>query len=214
MTNRWRLSIVGLVAAVAIGTWSSRRAEACLFGSCDAIIIANQVTQTAHMVTQLSKMVDQLQSLDGVLATTTELVTSNDTGMGNIGRLRKVTDAEWLIAAMMIGERLGVGHEPRQRHDVRRLVDQGSRSDSEEICAAAVDAQRISDWLISREREWTVESERPSAEPETRANAMAPVPAREGAPARAGEGSRDPADCPAFLWPRRTAQDRPCCCCR
>ncbi len=33
------------------------------------------------MVTQISKMVDQLQSLDGVLATTTELVTSNDIGM-------------------------------------------------------------------------------------------------------------------------------------
>ena len=89
--------------AVAIGTWSSRRAEACLFGSCDAIIIANQVTQIAHMVTQIGKMVDQLQSLDGVLATTTELVTSNDIGMGNIGRLREVTDAEWLIGRHGIG---------------------------------------------------------------------------------------------------------------
>ncbi|MYN67558.1 MAG: hypothetical protein F4X11_21445 [Acidobacteria bacterium] len=103
MTNRWRLLIAGVVAAVAIGTWSSRRAEACLFGSCDAIIIANQVTQIAHMVTQISKMVDQLQSLDGVLATTTELVTSNDIGMGNIGRLREVTDAEWLIGRHGIG---------------------------------------------------------------------------------------------------------------
>ena len=103
MTNRWRLLIAGMVMAVAIGTWSSRRAEACLFGSCDAIIIANQVTQIAHMVTQISKMVDQLQSLDGVLATTTELVTSNDVGMGNIGRLREVTDAEWLIGRHGIG---------------------------------------------------------------------------------------------------------------
>ena len=55
------------------------------------------------MVTQISKMVDQLQSLDGVLATTTELVTSKDIGMGNIGRLREVTDAEWLISRHGIG---------------------------------------------------------------------------------------------------------------
>ena len=84
-------------------TWTARRAQACLFGSCDAIIIANQITQIAHMVTQIGKMVEQLSSLDGVLATTTELVTSNDIGMGNIGRLREVTDAGWLIGRHGIG---------------------------------------------------------------------------------------------------------------
>ena len=101
--KKWRWLVTAIVMAAAVGTWSSRRAEACLFGSCDAIIIANQVTQIAHMVTQISKMVDQLQSLDGVLATTTELVTSNDVGMGNIGRLREVTDAGWLIGRHGIG---------------------------------------------------------------------------------------------------------------
>ena len=101
--NRWRWLVVGLVVAVAAGTWTSRRAQACLFGTCDAIIIANQITQIAHMVTQIGKMVDQLSSLDGVLATTTELVTSDDIGMGNIGRLREVTDAGWLIGRHGIG---------------------------------------------------------------------------------------------------------------
>lgn len=103
MTKRWRWLIAAVVVAVALGTWSSRRAEACLFGSCDAIIIANQITQIAHMVTQIGRMVEQLQSLDGVLDVTTELVTSNDIGMGNIGRLREVTDAGWLIGRHGIG---------------------------------------------------------------------------------------------------------------
>ena len=104
MTNsRWRWLVAGLVVAAAVGTWSSRRAEACLFGSCDTIIIANQITQIAHMVTQIGRMVEQLQSLDGVLDVTTELVTSNDIGMGNIGRLRELTDAGWSIGRHGIG---------------------------------------------------------------------------------------------------------------
>ena len=101
--NRWRSLVAAAVVAAAAGTWTAQRAQACLFGSCDSIILANQVTQIAHMVTQIGRMVDQLQSLDGVLATTTELVTSDDVGMGNIGRLREVTDAEWLIGRHGIG---------------------------------------------------------------------------------------------------------------
>ncbi len=104
MTNsKWRWLVAAVVVAVAAGAWTSRRAQACLFGSCDAIIIANQITQIAHMVTQIGRMVEQLQSLDGVLDVTTELVTSNDVGMGNIGRLREVTDAGWLIGRHGIG---------------------------------------------------------------------------------------------------------------
>ncbi len=104
MTKKgWRWLVVGVVVMAAVGTWSSRRAEACLFGSCDTIIIANQITQIAHMVTQIGRMVEQLQSLDGVLDVTTELVTSNDIGMGNIGRLRELTDAGWSIGRHGIG---------------------------------------------------------------------------------------------------------------
>ena len=102
-TSKWRWLAAALVVAAVAGTWTTRRAQACLFGSCDAIIIANQVTQIAHMVTQIGKMVEQLSSLDGVLDVTTELVTSNDVGMGNIGRLREVTDAEWLMGRHGIG---------------------------------------------------------------------------------------------------------------
>ena len=101
--NRWRWLVAGLMVAAIVGTWSSRRAEACLFGSCDTIIIANQITQIAHMVTQIGRMVEQLQSLDGLLDVTTELVTSNDIGMGNIGRLRELTDAGWSIGRHGIG---------------------------------------------------------------------------------------------------------------
>ena len=101
--KRWRWTIAGLLVAAALVAATPRRAQACLFGSCDAIIIANQVTQIAHMVTQIGRMVEQLSSLDGVLATTTELVSSNDIGMGNIGRLREVTDAGWQIGRHGIG---------------------------------------------------------------------------------------------------------------
>ena len=103
MTKRWRWLVAALAVTAAAGTWTAQRAQACLFGSCDSIIIANQITQIAHMVTQIGHMVEQLSSLDGVLDTTTELVTSNDVGMGNIGRLREVTDAEWLIGRHGIG---------------------------------------------------------------------------------------------------------------
>ena len=101
--SKWRWLIAGLVVAVAAGTWSTRRAQACLFGTCDSIIIGNQITQIARMVTQIGKRVEQLSSLEGGLDTTTELVTSNDVGMGNIGRRREVTDAEWLIGRHGIG---------------------------------------------------------------------------------------------------------------
>ena len=103
MTKRWRWLVAAIAVTAAAGTWTAQRAQACLFGSCDSIIIANQITQIAHMVTQIGHMVEQLSSLDGVLDTTTELVTSNDVGMGNIGRLREVTDAEWLIGRHGIG---------------------------------------------------------------------------------------------------------------
>ena len=103
MTKKKRLLVAGIVVALAAGTWSARRTQACLFGSCDAIIIANQVTQIAHMVTQIGEMVEQLSTLDGVLDVTTELVTSDDIGMGNIGRLREVTDAGWWLGRHGIG---------------------------------------------------------------------------------------------------------------
>ena len=60
------------------------------------------------------------------------------------------------IAAMMIGERLGVGHEPRHGTAYVSSWIKVLENDPKEMRAAAADAQRISDWLIARERERTV----------------------------------------------------------
>ena len=103
MTNTTRWLSAGVVAAVVAGTVTTQRTQACLFGTCDGLIIANQITQIAHMVTQINRLVDQLSTLDGVLDATTELVTSDDVGMGNIGRLREVFDAEWDLAREGLG---------------------------------------------------------------------------------------------------------------
>lgn len=84
------------MSAVA-GAWLARCGQACLFGACPSIIIANQITQIAHVVTQVGKMVDQLYLFVSVLNATTELATSNDVGMDNIGRLWEVTDGGWLF---------------------------------------------------------------------------------------------------------------------
>ena len=57
------------------------------------------------------------------------------------------------IAAMMTGEQLGVGHEPRHGTAYVSSWIKALENDPKEIRAAAVDAQRISDWLLARERE-------------------------------------------------------------
>ena len=57
------------------------------------------------------------------------------------------------IAAMMSGEQLGIGHEPRHGTAYVQSWVKALQDDPKEIRAAAVDAQRISDWLLARERE-------------------------------------------------------------
>ena len=64
------------------------------------------------------------------------------------------------IAAMMTGEKLGVGHEPRHGTAYVSSWVKALENDPREIRAAAVDAQRISDWLMARERERTAETGR------------------------------------------------------
>ena len=106
------------------------------------------------------------------------------------------------IAAMMTGEKLGVGHEPRHGTAYVSSWVKALQNDPREIRAAAVDAQKISDWLMARERERTAEQEPPSTEPANREDAMAPTPARgDGSPGRqrrrAGGGSSRPDGCAA-----------------
>ena len=83
------------------------------------------------------------------------------------------------IAAMMTGEKLGVGHEPRHGTAYVGSWVKALENDPREIRAAAVDAQRISDWLLARERERTVDQEQPSQAAATRDDAMPPAPDRE-----------------------------------
>ena len=105
---RWGLGVALVVAMIAAAPWATRRVEACggigLFSiNCDGIIIANQMVQIGHMVSQIGQMVSQLQSLDGVLDMTTELVSSDDLTMGNLGRVRDVMDRQWRLALEGVG---------------------------------------------------------------------------------------------------------------
>ena len=90
--------------------------------------------------------------------------------------------------AMMTGEKLGVGHEPRHGTAYVSSWVKALQNDPREIRAAAVDAQKISDWLMARERERTAEQEPPSTEPANREDAMAPTPEREAMAVRVGNG--------------------------
>ena len=92
------------------------------------------------------------------------------------------------IAAMMTGEKLSVGHEPRHGTAYVSSWVKALQNDPREIRAAAVDAQKISDWLMARERERTAEQEPPSTEPANREDAMAPTPEREAMAVRVGNG--------------------------
>ena len=113
----------------------------------------------------------------------------NRGGFGSETYAREELRAE--IAAMMTGERLGVGHEPCHGTAYVSSWIKVLESDAREMRAAAVDAQRISDWLIARERERTVPDD--TAEHERTGDAAAPPAARERAmalPASVGTATR------------------------
>ena len=105
-------------------------------------------------------------------------------GFGSEAYAKEELRAE--IAAMMTGEKLGVGHQPRHGTAYVGSWVKALENDPREIRAAAVDAQRISDWLMVRERERTVEPEQPAPEPANRGEGPAPTPEREPMPARVG----------------------------
>ena len=113
----------------------------------------------------------------------------NRGGFGSETYAREELRAE--IAALMTGERLGVGHEPRHGTAYVSSWITVLENDPKEMCAAAVDAQRISDWLIARERERTLTSDK--AEHERSGDAAATPAARERAmalPASVGTATR------------------------
>ena len=96
-------------------------------------------------------------------------------GFGTETYAREELRAE--IAAMMTGEQLGVGHEPRHGTAYVSSWIKALENNPKEIRAAAVDAQRISDWLIARERERSLSDER--AEHERPEGAAGRTPERE-----------------------------------
>ena len=101
------------------------------------------------------------------------------------------------IAAMMTGERLGVGHEPRHGTAYVASWVKALEENPRELREACVDAQRASDWLVARERERVTEQEKGAPGPEAdereskaRGGVQVAVPAMPGArePARGREG--------------------------
>ena len=124
----------------------------------------------------------------------------NRGGFGSETYAREELRAE--MAAMMTGERLGVGHEPRHGTAYVSSWIKVLESDPKEMRAAAVDAQRISDWLIARDRERTVADDK--AERERTGNAAAPPAARECAPALPASVGTGPRWAPAMSEELRT----------
>ena len=56
------------------------------------------------------------------------------------------------MGAMMAGEQLGVGHEPRHGHAYVASWIKALENDPREIRLAAVDAQKAADWIVERAR--------------------------------------------------------------
>ena len=92
-----------------------------------------------------------------------ETLTKHD-GFGSQTYAREELRAE--IAAMMTGERLGVGHEPRHGTAYVASWIKALENNPREIREASVDAQRASDWLVARERERVVEQEKDAPGPD------------------------------------------------
>ena len=129
-----------------------------------------------------------------------ETLTKHD-GFGSQTYAREELRAE--IAAMMSGERLGVGHEPRHGTAYVASWIKALENNPREIREASVDAQRASDWLIARERVVEKEKDEPGLdggeqEREARQPVRVVVPelsaAREAAPNQANERDTELAD--------------------
>lgn len=116
-------------------------------------------------------------------------------GFGSEAYAREELRAE--IAAMMTGEQLGVGDEPRHGTAYDSSWIKARENDPKEIRAAAVDARRISDWLLAGERERSKCGERPAGADEARGREG---PARSvAAPEAPGQSRAGQADVPRDL---------------
>lgn len=92
MSKKWRWLLAAMVLATVMGTWQARRVDACAFvlfwGSgtdiCGPIAVAQQVTEIARLVEQLT----ELTSINEILST-------DMSGVGNMGRLRELRDQDF-----------------------------------------------------------------------------------------------------------------------
>ena len=99
-------------------------------------------------------------------------------GFGSQTYAREELRAE--MSAMMAGEQLGVGHEPRHGTAYVASWIKALENDPKEIRLASVDAQKAADWMVERAR--AIERDRPvEREPERRE--LGPDEAREVNPA-------------------------------
>ena len=87
---------------------------------------------------------------------------TNHGGFGSEAYAREELRAE--MGAMMVGEQLGVGHEPRHGTAYVASWIKAVKDDPREIRLAAVDAQKAADWMVERAR--TIERHPPPIEKE------------------------------------------------
>ena len=116
-------------------------------------------------------------------------------GFGSESYAREELRAE--MAAMMAGERLGVGHEPRHGTAYVASWVNALANDPREIRHAAVDAQKACDWLCERER--TIEREPTIERPGTSPDVPPPQPSTT----RPAEPERPSPDMERDLGPSR-----------
>ena len=148
MSRTWWVATV-FAGVVGVGAATSERAQACLLGACDSIIIANQVTQITQMVAQLQELVEQVQTLEGIVALSDELVTSNDPGMGNIGRLREVFDLKWEMEQNGVGLSTTGATEGAFSQRDPGVTDQPGWLDAMAAAEAPLVSEQIGGWGVT-----------------------------------------------------------------
>ena len=100
-----------------------------------------------------------------------------DDGFGSEAYAREELRAE--ISAMMTGDRLGTGHDPsRGAAYVSSWVEVLDKN-PQEIVNASAEAQRMSNYLVSRTEERRQDQDRPAYNEETKQRAAARQPAKE-----------------------------------
>ena len=127
--------------------------------SADDLIVLPERSQFASQSAYTHTALHELGHATGHPSRLNRATLNNHDGFGSEAYAREELRAE--IAAMMTGEKLGVGHEPRHSTAYVSSWIKALENDPRKIRAAAVDAQKMSDWLLARERDRAIEEEQP-----------------------------------------------------